>query len=81
MTHHSVELVQRIEEVAKKKVELCGTAEDIATLVEAGQAAKAEMNDVNADGKAKSWRRKRENRGDRRRSRDWYVNEDEKVQK
>jgi len=70
VTQYDVELVQRIEAVTKKKMELFETeAEDIATLKErveeAGRAAKAEMNDANADGKGKGGKRKRENGGGR----------------
>jgi hypothetical protein len=79
MTQYSVELVQRIEEDAKKKVELCETAEDIATLVEAGQAGKAEMNDANGQ-RLETQARKR-GRSRRRNSRNWDVDEDEKVQR
>lgn len=66
VTQYDVELVQRIEAVTKKKMELYETeTEDIATLKErveeAGRAAKAEMNDANADGKGKGGKRKREN--------------------
>ena len=70
VTQYDVELVQRIEAVTKKKMELFETeAEDIATLKErveeAGRAAKSEMNDANADGKGKGRKRKRENGGGR----------------
>jgi ATP-dependent RNA helicase DDX47/RRP3 len=70
VTQYDVELVQRIETVTKKKMELFETeAEDIATLKErveeAGRAAKAEMNDANADGKGKGGKRRRENGGGR----------------
>jgi ATP-dependent RNA helicase DDX47/RRP3 len=70
VTQYDVELVQRIEAVTKKKMELFETeTEDIATLKErveeAGRAAKAEMNDANADGKGKGRKRKRENGGGR----------------
>ena len=70
MTQYDVELVQRIEAVTKKKMELYETeAEDIATLKErveeAGRAAKAELNDANVDGKGKGGKRKRENGGGR----------------
>ena len=70
VTQYDVELVQRIEAVTKKKMELFETeAEDIATLKErveeAGRAAKAEMNDANANGKGKGGKRKRENGGGR----------------
>jgi ATP-dependent RNA helicase DDX47/RRP3 len=66
VTQYDVELVQRIEAVTKKRMELYETeTEDIATLKErveeAGRAAKAEMNDANADGKGKGGKRKREN--------------------
>jgi ATP-dependent RNA helicase DDX47/RRP3 len=70
VTQYDVELVQRIEAVTKKKMELFETeTEDIATLKErveeAGRAAKAEMNDANTDGKGKGRKRKRENGGGR----------------
>ncbi|KAF8810118.1 ATP-dependent rRNA helicase RRP3 [Phlegmacium glaucopus] len=70
VTQYDVELVQRIEAVTKKKMELYETeAEDIATLKErveeAGRAAKAELNETSADGKGKGRKRKRENGGGR----------------
>ena len=75
MTQYDVELVQRIEAVTKKKMELYETeTEDIATLKErveeAGRAAKAEMNEANADNKGKGRKRKRENGGRDDRDRD-----------
>jgi ATP-dependent RNA helicase DDX47/RRP3 len=70
VTQYDVELVQRIEAVTKKKMELFETeTEDIAALKErveeAGRAAKSEMNDANADGKGKGRKRTRENGGGR----------------
>ena len=70
VTQYDVELVQRIEAVTKKKMELYETeTEDIATLKErveeAGRAAKAEMNDSIADGKGRGGKRNRESRGGR----------------
>ena len=69
MTQYDVELVQRIEAVTKKKMELYeADFEDVAILKErveeAGRAARAELNDANA-GKGKDRKRRRENGGDR----------------
>ncbi|KAF8162885.1 P-loop containing nucleoside triphosphate hydrolase protein [Crassisporium funariophilum] len=69
VTQYDVELVQRIETVTKKRMELYETeSEDIAAIrervEEAARAAKTELNEANGE-KGKGKKRKRENGGGR----------------
>lgn len=70
VSQYDVELLQRIEEVTGKKMDLYETeAEDIAALKErvgeAARAAKAEMKDSEQNGKGKGRKRQREDIGGR----------------
>jgi ATP-dependent RNA helicase DDX47/RRP3 len=70
VSQYDVELLQRIEEVTGKKMDLYETeAEDIAALKErvgeAARAAKAEMKDSEQNGKRKGRKRQREDVGGR----------------
>ena len=68
VSQYDVELLQRIEEVTGKKMDLYETeAEDIAALKErvgeAARAAKTEMKDSEQNGKGKGRKRQREDIG------------------
>lgn len=70
VSQYDVELLQRIEEVTGKKMDLYETeAEDIAALKErvgeAARAAKTEMKDSEQNGKGKGRKRQREDIGGR----------------
>jgi len=70
VSQYDVELLQRIEEVTGKKMDLYETeAEDIAALKErvgeAARAAKTEMKDSEQNGKGKGRKRQREDVGGR----------------
>lgn len=70
VSQYDVELLQRIEEVTGKKMDLYETeAEDIAALKErvgeAARAAKTEMKDLEQNGKGKGRKRQREDAGGR----------------